>query len=427
LALSAKELEELNREEISPEALAELNDEAPTSDVGPFASGYKLPPPKIGVDPAFRDDVATQMSRSALEAQRLGDGGREGQRRGGGELARAVSSRMVHNASAGYSDEAAGVPGGILGAIRATSANMGADPNAQFDEFGIQVGGPAAMAAAGGYQKDRDADRAEQADLAERHKTATALVDVGSAFAPGGTARLAAQGLGDSEATTAVGLGKDTAKGLGAAAATKLLGWGAGKAAGKVGKAAADKAAPEVEEAPTLVQKAKAAMTPETLRNVRAEQEIQGAVRVNGRKLGEVGVTRVNGAPLGAVPTAPGGPVPVAPVGVPVGPRVPAPTTPKGPGLGASLRDLAAASVADYAVAKVAKELDLPYGGPLITAVVAAKKASAKATAGGAVVDLVAKAHEAGLDTAAARLIAEQLPKAAATAFLDRFLTRDSK
>lgn len=420
MALSAKELEELNGEEISPAAFAELNDETPVADVGPFASGYKLPPKPIGLDPAFRDDVATRMSRSGLERQRRGDG----------ELARAVSSRMLHNASGGFSDEAAGVPGGIAGAIRATSDRMRSDgpvdPNAQFDEFGIQVGGAASAAAAGGYAKDRDADRAEQADLAERNKVATALVDVGSAFAPGATARLATQGLGDSEATTAVGLGKDTAKGLGAAAATKLLGWGAGKAAGKIGKAAAEKVAPEAEEATTLAEKAKAAMTPETLRNVRAEQAIQEGVRVNGRKLGEVGVTRVNGAPIGQVPTVPGGPVPSGPVGVGAAAAAPAPAA-KGPGLGTSLRDLAAASVADYAVAKMAKELDLPYGGPLITAVVAAKKASAKASAGGALEELVAKAHEAGLDTAAARVIAQQLPQAAATAFLDRFLTRDSK
>ncbi len=419
MALSAKELAELNGEEISPEALAELNDQTPTSDVGPFASGYKLPPPKVGVDPSFRDDAAARMTRNHLERQRRGEG----------ELARAVSSRMVHNASGGFSDEAAGVPGGILGAIRATSASAGSDPNAQFDEFGIQIGGAPSMAAAGGYQKDRDADRADQADLADRHKLATALVDVGSSFAPGGTARLAAQGLGDSEATTAVGLGKDAAKGLGAAAAAKLLGWGAGKVAGKVGKAVADKAAPEAEEATTLAEKAKAAMTPETLRNVRAEQAIQEGVRVNGRKLGEVGVTRVNGAPLGQVPSVTGGAVPsaVAPVGVGAAAPAAAPAAAKGSGLGTSLRDLAAASVADYAVAKVAKQLDLPYGGPLITAVVAARKASAKATAGGAIEDLLVKAHEAGLDVAAAKLIAEQLPKAAATAFLDRFLTRESK
>jgi hypothetical protein len=317
VGLSAKELAELNGEAISPDALAELNDEAPVAEVGPFADGYKLPPAKEAPPETFSDGpfggktrTLVEHTRNALERQR------------GREYQDAIASREAHDFSGGFSDEAKGVAGGVEGAIRATGNRMRSDvpidPNAQFDEFGNQIGGATSAAAAGGYLSSRDADRAEQEHLSRAHPIATGLTDLGSGVAPGATARLAAQGLGDSEATTAVGLGWDAAKGLGAAVATKLLGWGAGKAAGKVGKAVADKVAPEAEEATSLAAKAKAAMTPETLRNVRAEQAIQEGVRVNGRKLGEVGTTRVNGAPLGKVPTVPGGatPVAVAPVGV---------------------------------------------------------------------------------------------------------------
>jgi hypothetical protein len=52
VALSAKELEELNGGEVSPEALAELNEPMPIADVGPFASGYKLPKAEAPAPPA---------------------------------------------------------------------------------------------------------------------------------------------------------------------------------------------------------------------------------------------------------------------------------------------------------------------------------------------------------------------------------------
>jgi len=415
LALSQKELDELNGgAEVSPEALAELNDPG-TTDVGPFASGYKLPAPAPA--PSLRDEVATRLSRGALERQKRD------------EVFGAVASREQHDLSGGLSDEAKGVAGGVLGAIRATGERMRSDApidhDAQFDEFGNQIGGATSMAAAGGYQDARDADRLEQKRLGAAHPVATGLTDLASGAGPGAGVRLAVQGLGDSEATTPVGLLKDAAKGAGAALAAEVGGRLAAKVAGKIGGAFAAKAAPEAEQAVAAEAKS-APMTPELLRNVRAEQEIQAGVRVNGRKLGEVGTVRVNGAPLGRVPDRTGGQVAeavkeaVAPVGIG------APAAAKGgPGLGKNLRDLAATAVAGYGLTKLAKELDIPYAGPVVGAiagVLAARKASSLAGVSDAVAELVTKAHAAGLDAAAAGLIARQLGQGAGREFLKRYV-----
>lgn len=363
MPLSQKELDELNGGEVSPEALAELN-QPTTTDVGPFASEYKLPeaPPPV----SLRDEVATRMSRRALERQR--------ERETTGDLAGAVASRLGHNLTAGHADEAVGLGGGILSGVRAAARNMAnPDPTAAYDEFGIPLGGTASAEVAGGYTGARDEKRADEKRLAAGHPIATALTDVGTALAPGSTARLAAQGEGDSEATKGADLLKDSAVGIGAAAATKLGGWGAQKVASKLGQTVAAKVAAKA--APELTDAEKAAAA------------LRGTGRYPGLELPK--------APKAARP----------------------PTT-----VGKTVRDLAIAVGADYAAAHFAKELGLPMG--LATAIVATRKASSAGTSN-AVAGLVAKAHEAGLDTAAAKLIAQQLPQAAAAAFLDRFVTHE--